>query len=161
MYAKTLSAAAATLAATVGFAATAGAALPGSFTFDQTYPVASQLCAKASAGTLPTRLEANQAKVIVACTTLQDAFGPLQTTVTQAEQTFQSALAVEKAKVQAVCPPLTAAARPACHDARLQARLADDAARLTQREAIQSYRDSVRSNRLTFWNTIASLRSSS
>jgi hypothetical protein len=161
MYRKTLTAAAATLAATVGFAATAGAALPGSLTFDQTYPVASQLCAKANAGTLPKRLEANQAKVIAACTTLQDPFGGLQATVTQAEQTFQNTLAVEKAKVQAVCPPATAAGRPACHAARVQARLADDTARLAQREAIQTYRDAVRTNRLTFWNTIASLRSSS
>lgn len=161
MYRKTFSAAVATLAATVGFAATAGAALPGSLTFDQTYPVASQLCAKASAGTLPKRLVANQAKVIAACTTLQDAFGPLQATVIQAEQTYQSALAVEKAKVQAVCPPSTATGRPACRDARIQARLAHDTARLAQREAIQTYRDAVRSNRLTFWNTIASLRSSS
>ena len=92
---------------------------------------------------------------------LHHPFGGLQATVTQAEQTFQNTLAVEKAKVQAVCPPASAAGRPACHAARVQARLADDTARLTQREAIQTYRDAVRTNRLTFWNTIASLRSSS
>lgn len=161
MNTKTLSGAAAAFVASIGIAASAGAATPGTLTLDQTYPVASQLCVKATAGTLPKRLEASQSQVIAACNTLENAFGPLQTTVTQAEQTFQNAIAAEKSKVQAVCPPANAAGRPACHSARVDAHLADAAARLTVREAVQTYRDSVQSNRQTFWNAIASLRSSS
>jgi hypothetical protein len=161
MHTRKLSFAVATLAATFGLAASASAALPGSQTFDQTYPVASQLCAKASAGTLPKRLEAHQAQVVAACSTLEGAYGPLQNTVTQAEQAFQSTIASEKTKVAAVCPPANHTDHQACKSARDQARLADAAARLTQREAIQTYHDAVRSDRITFWNTIASLRSSS
>jgi len=161
MNTKTLSGAAAALAATIGIAASAGAATPGTLTFDQTYPVASQLCAKATAGTLPKRLQASESQVVTACNTLQNAFGPLQTTVTQAEQTFQSAIAAEQTKVAAVCPPANVSGRPACHSARVAARLADATTRLTLREAVQTYRDSVESNRQAFWSTIASLRSSS
>jgi len=160
MYGKTIGGVAAALAASLAVAG-AASATPGSLTFDQTYPVASQLCVKASSGTLPKRLQASQSQVIVACSTLQGAFSPLQTTVQQAEETFANTIASDKAKVAAVCPPANAAGRPACRDARTSARLANHAARLTLREAAQTYRDSVESNRLAFWNTISSLRSSS
>ena len=48
--------------------------------------------------------------------------------------------------------------RPACHAARARRVSADDAARLTQREAVADLPRRGRANRLTFWTTIASLR---
>ena len=158
---KKIAGATAAFVASIGIAASAASAAPGSATFDQTYPVASQLCVKASAGTLGKRLEAKQSQVIAACNTLQTPFGPLQTTVTLAAQTFQNAKAADKAKVDAVCPAANAAGRPACRAARNSAKLANAAARLTQREAFQTYRNAIQTNRQTFWSTISSLRSAS
>jgi hypothetical protein len=161
MYTKTIFGTATALAAALALSASAAASPAGTQTFAQTYPVASQLCARATAGTLGKRLEAQRTQVSAACNTLESAFGPLQTTVTQAEQTFAATIAAEKGKVQAVCPPANAAGRPACHDARNSAKLAKAAARLTQREAIQTYRDAIRASRQAFWSTINSLRNGS
>jgi hypothetical protein len=151
---KKIAGATAAFVASIGIAASAASAAPGSATFDQTYPVASQLCVKASAGTLGKRLEAKQSQVIAACNTLQTPFA-------LAAQTFQNAKAADKAKVDAVCPAANAAGRPACRAARNSAKLANAAARLTQREAFQTYRNAIQTNRQTFWSTISSLRSAS
>ncbi|MGD0198136.1 MAG: hypothetical protein ABSC56_09565 [Solirubrobacteraceae bacterium] len=160
MRVTTCGALAAPLFAGLALAGAANAAVAGTQTFDQTYPVASALCAKAPAGTLPKRLEENKAAVITACNTLQDAFGPLQSAVTSAEQQYSSTVASEQAKVHAVCPPTTAAGRPACRSARQAALAADGAARSTRRAAVLTYHGSVETNREAFWTTISNLRSS-
>lgn len=161
MIMKKLAGATAALVASIGIAASAASAAPGSATFGQTYPVASQLCAKAGAGTLGKRLEPKQSQVSAACNTLESAFGPLETTVTMAEQTYQDAKAADKGKLAGVCPAANAAGRPACHAARASEKLANAAARLVQREAKQTYRDAIGTNRQTFWRTISSLRNAS
>jgi hypothetical protein len=150
------------LMATLTFAVSATAGVPGTLTLAQTYPVATSLCAKATAGTLPPRLQRNRSAVETACTTLADGFTPLVTAVTGAESQYTQTLANASAAVAAACPtPLTAADRPACHGARVQARLTDAQARLTRRDAVETYRNSIEANRLAFWSTIASLRNSS
>jgi len=150
------------LMATLTFAVSATAGVPGTLTLAQTYPVATSLCAKATAGTLPPRLQQNRSGVEGACTTLANGFSPLVIAVTGAESQYAQTLANESATVVAACPtPLTAAERPACHAARVQARLTNAQARLTRRGAVETYRNSVEANRLAFWSTIASLRNSS
>lgn len=147
-------------ALTLAVSATAG--VPGTLTLAQTYPVATSLCAKATAGTLPPRLEQNRGAVESVCTTLANGFTHLVTAVTGVESQYTQTLANESAAVAAACPtPLTAADRPACHAARVQAQLTDAQARLTRRDVVETYRNGVEANRLAFWSTIASLRNSS
>jgi hypothetical protein len=162
MRTKALTTTGAALIATLAFVVSATAAVPGTLALDQTYPVASALCAKASAGTLPPRLAHSDAAVLTACATLSNGFTPLVNTVTSAESQFTQTIANSANAVAAACPtPLMQADRPACHAARVQARLTNAQARLARRTAAETYRNSVETNRLAFWSTITSLRGSS
>src|SRR5579883_1891271 len=71
----------------------------GDRTFVETYPVASALCAKARADTLPPKLATHRAAVLAACDTLQNAFGPLVTTVDNAEATYLQTIATQRSLV--------------------------------------------------------------
>jgi hypothetical protein len=155
----TVGAAVSAVAVSLTFAATA-LATPASPTFDQTYPMASALCVKAHAGTLPTRLEANKAAVITACDTLQNAFGPLVSTFDAANATFLGVVATEKGLVAAACPkPVPSSERAACRAARTTSVSAISAARTTRVTAAGTYHTSIEANRTTYWNSISSLRS--
>src|SRR5579871_1440124 len=99
--------------------ATSGSALAraGDHTFAQTYPVASALCVKAHAAMLPPRLAANRVAVVAACDTLQNAYGPLVTTVDNAEAAYLTAIGAQRSLVAAACTkPVTNPA--ACQAAR-------------------------------------------
>jgi hypothetical protein len=148
-----------TLIATLAFAASA-MALAGTKTFAQTYPHASTLCAKASAGTLNKKLEASKTEVLHACTTLQDPFVGLQTTVTAAESQYAATRAAEKALAKSVCDvrPKTAESRAACDRARAQKLTVDANALLTRHDAVHLYFSTLETNRIAFWSTIHSLR---
>jgi hypothetical protein len=135
------------------------AAVPGSKTVAQTYPVATALCAKASAGTLGKKLEPHQALVLMACTTLEDPFPTLVMTVTAAETQYTNTIGDQQALVTAACVTNpTVAEHRACRAARKQRKLVDASARFARSAAVQSYYTSVRSDRSTFWTTINSLR---
>jgi hypothetical protein len=126
----------------------------GDRTFAQTYPVASGLCAKAVAGTLPKRLAPQAAQVTAACNTLQSAFGPLQTAVLSAQAQFTAGLAAVKASIQSAC----ATKGQACHTARIQGRAQRRNLRALHRLAVKTYYVNIEANRRTFWATIHALR---
>jgi hypothetical protein len=149
--------------ALLGLFAASASADAGARSFVQVYPVASGLCAKATAGTLPKGLAPSKQQVLAACTTLQGGYTQLTATVTAAETTFASERASEQAKVQAVCPPSsnTAAGRETCRTTRLTARVAISEALLTRHDAVVTYFTSLEANRVAFWSTIHALRGGS
>jgi hypothetical protein len=88
MQLKRLAIAGAALALTLTVT-TSAFARAGDRPFAETYPVASALCVKAHAGTLGSKLVSRQAAaVITACDTLENAYGPLVSTVDAAEATL-------------------------------------------------------------------------
>jgi hypothetical protein len=152
----------------IGCLAAAACALPlvsagtasaraGERTAAETYPAATAVCERAREGTLPPRLSANTAQVVAACDTLENAFGPLVTTVDNAESTYLGVLATQRGLVSTACArPVSD--RATCITARETARTTDAAARATRIAAVAQFRASVESNRATFWATIESLR---
>lgn len=156
MHLKTLGIAGAVLALTL--TATASAfARAGDRTFADTYPVASTLCVKAHAGTLGPKLQPQAAAVVSACDTLQNAFGPLVSTVDAAEGTYLTVVSTQKGLVTAACPkPVTNHA--ACATARGTAKSTIAAAKTTEQTAVTAYKTAIEANRVTFWSTISALR---
>jgi hypothetical protein len=129
----------------------------GARSVDQTYPVATALCAKAHAGTLPTRLAPKATAVVSTCDTLENGFGPLVVTVEAAQAQYLSVVSTQKGLVTAAC------VRPvsdhsACVSARTSAKAAILAAHGVERTAVLSFHTSVEANRSAFWTTIQSLR---
>jgi len=141
-------------------ASSSAMARAGDRTVDQTYPVATTLCARAHTATLPPKLAPQPAAVISACNTLVSAFAPLQSTVDAAEAAFLTAVSQQKALVAAACPA-TVTDRAACHAARASAKTTIAAAATTRRTAAMAYRAAIEANRTTFWSTIGSLRGGS
>ena len=135
-------------------ASSSALARAGDRTVDETYPVATALCAKAVAGTLPKRLEPQAAQVTAACNTLQGAFGPLQTAVLSAQTQFTAGLAAVKASIQSAC----ATKGKACRTARIQGRAQRRNLRALHKLAVKTYYVNVEANRRTFWATIHALR---
>jgi hypothetical protein len=152
-------AAAIALIATLAFTASA-MALPGSKTFEQTYPFASALCAKASAGTLNKKLEASKTEVLEACTTLQSPFAGLQATVTADESQYSATVAAEKTLVMNACDihPKTVDQHLVCDRTRARKLIVDGNALLTRHDAVRLYISTLETNRITFWSTIHGLR---
>ena len=134
----------------------AGAAAPGSLTFEQTFPLASRLCAKVAAGTENKHFKANAADVSADCTTLQSTFTTAQSTVVAIRAAILPTLAAEKAAVHAACPD-PKVVKAACR----KVHRADDAAILSMarqlRAARHSYFKGIESARKTFWTAIKSL----
>ena len=132
----------------------------GDRTAAETYPVATALCQKAAASALPARLELSRAQVRSACDTLGNAFGPLVTTVDNAEASYLSTVAAQRALVAAACAkPVTNHA--ACLAARTTRRTTDATALATRQSAVHLFQTSVENNRLTFWAAIKALRGGS
>ncbi len=132
----------------------------GDRTAAQTYPVATALCARAHAATLPTKLAPHSAAMISACDTLVNAFTPLQSTVDAAEAAFLTTVSDQKALVAAACKrPVSDHA--ACLTARDTKRTAIAAAANTRLSAVTAYHQAIEANRTTFWSTIQALRASS
>jgi len=141
-------------------AAPSAFARAGDRTFDQTYPVASALCVKAHARTLPPKLAPQDAAVITACDKLQNAFQPLVSTVDAAESTYLGVVSAQHSAVASVCTkPVTN--HQACITARDNAKATIASAHATEVTAVATFHASIETNRSTFWTTIASLRASS
>lgn len=148
--------------ALLGLFAASASAEAGARSFDQVYPVASALCAKATAGTLPKRLATSTPQVLAACTILQNGFIQLTATVTAAETTYANERAGERARIEAVCPPTrTRASREVCRTTRITARIANAESLLTRHDAVVAYVTSLEANRVAFWSTIHGLRGGS
>jgi hypothetical protein len=132
----------------------------GDRSVDETYPVATTVCAKAHAGTLPPRLAPQAVAVMGACDTLENGFRPLVASVDAAESQYLTTVSTQKGLVAAVCTrPVSDHA--ACTAARSSAHAAISAARDTERTAVTAFHTGVEGNRTTFWSTIGTLRSGS
>jgi hypothetical protein len=135
----------------------AGAAPPGSLTFEQTFPLASRLCAKVAAGTENKHLKANAAAATADCTTLQSTFTTAHSTVLATRAAILPTLAADRAALKAACPT-PKDVKAICR----KAHKADDAAIVSLlhqlRAARHSYYRSIESARKQFWAEIKSLR---
>ena len=146
---------AAAITATLAFAGVAGAKA-GERTYQQTYPVASQLCANVAAGGGPKRLRPHATQVLVDCTTLQNGFNAAQSAVLAAQASFTSGLAADQAAIAAVCTP-PVADRPLCRRTRRSERLAITALRGEHHAAVRLYYRTIEANRRAFWAAIRGL----
>jgi hypothetical protein len=147
--------AALTIAAILATAGTAGAKA-GERTFQQTYPVASRLCANVAAGKGPKRLRPYAAQVLADCATLSGGFTAAQSTVLAAQASFASGLAADKASIAAVCTP-PVKNHPLCRSTRRSENAAIVALRREHTAAVHLYYATVEANRRAFWAAIHSL----
>jgi hypothetical protein len=147
--------AAATIAATLAVTGTAGAKA-GERTFHQTYPVASQLCAKVAVGKGPKRLRPFAAQVATDCATLSSGFSAAQSAVLAAQASFASGLAADRAAIAAVCTP-PVKNHPLCRSTRRSEQAAIAALRREHTAAVRLYYTTIEANRHTFWAAIHSL----
>lgn len=158
MYTKAIGCIAAAACALPLVSAGSASARAGERSAAETYPAATALCERARGGTLPPRLTGSATQVIAACDTLQNAFGPLVTTVDSAESTYLGVLSTQRGLVSTACArPVSD--RATCITARETRRSTDASARATRISAVAQFRASVESNRATFWTTVLSLRS--
>jgi hypothetical protein len=136
----------------------AGAATPkaGEKTFQQTYPLASKLCASVVAGTEGKHLKRFAAQVLADCTTLQSAFTTAQTTVLAARTTLTAQITADRAAVTTACPtPKHAAAL--CLQTRSQENKVIAVLRAQRLLAVRHYYKTVEANRQAFWHVIRAL----
>jgi hypothetical protein len=138
--------------ATVGLTGVAGAAA-GDKTFQQTFPVASNLCAKVTAGTEGRRLKLHATEVLADCTALQSAFTTAQTTVLAARAALAPQIAAEHAAIRTACP-LPTTQTPACHSARKLDSAALKVLHAQKVLASRHYYSSIEEARKRFWSAI-------
>jgi hypothetical protein len=147
--------AAATIAASLAITGAAGAKA-GERTFQQTYPVASQLCAKVAAGKGPKRLRPFAGQVAADCATLSSGFTAAQSAVLAAQASFASGLAADRAAIAAVCTP-PVKNHPLCRSTRRSEHAAIVALRREHTAAVRLYYTTVEATRHAFWAAIHSL----
>jgi hypothetical protein len=148
-------AAAGTLA--VALPGNAGATPAGNLTFQQTFPLASTLCAKVAAGTEGKHLKAAAAQVTADCETLLAEFTAAHNAVLAARASIEPALAADRASLRAACPN-PKVVHAACRKAH---RLDDKAivSLLHQRQAARhSYYKAIEAARAQFWAQIHLIR---
>ncbi len=135
-------------------------ATPGSRSFQQTYPVASALCAKT---TLPPKLQSQQGAVASDCTALQSAYDAAVTAGQTAEANFAAAVQAARGAAQSACnpTPTTPAGHAACRQARAKARSEVLSQRTGLKLALRQFHLSIEQARVTFWTAIHQLRGGS
>jgi hypothetical protein len=147
--------AATTIAVMLAFAGVADAKA-GERTYQQTYPVASKLCANIAAGAGPKRLRPYSTQVLADCTTLQNGFNGAQSAVLAATSSFESGRTADRAAIAAVCtPPVTN--HPLCRTTRRSEWLAITALRREHVAAVRLYYRTIEANRRAFWAAIKTL----
>ena len=138
--------------------AVAGAAFPkaGDRTFQQTYPLASRLCASVAAGTEGKHLKRFATQVLADCTALQSNFTSAQSTVLAARAAITTQIAADRAATAAACPK-PKDQQPLC----LQTRRQKNAAIVTLRHqlirAAHRYYRTIEASRDHFWKAIRAL----
>jgi hypothetical protein len=147
-----VSVAATAILATLAFTAVADAKA-GERTYQQTYPVASKLCANLATGRGPKRLRPYSTQVLADCTTLQNGFNGAQSAVLAATSSFESGRTADRAAIAAVCTP-PVANRPLCRTTRRSERLAIAALRREHVAAVHLYYRTIEANRRAFWAAI-------
>ncbi|HEX3510770.1 MAG TPA: hypothetical protein VHT27_06690 [Solirubrobacteraceae bacterium] len=134
----------------------AGAIKAGDATFQQTFPLASSLCAKLAAGTENKHLAKFVPQVTEDCTTLQSAFTNAQTSVLAARTAIQPTLIADRAALHAACPTPRDAAL-ACRNARHVNRITTHSLALQLHAAAHAYFATIEGARKVFWTAIKSL----
>ena len=128
----------------------------GDRTFQQTYPLASKVCASVAAGTEGKHLKRFAAQVLADCTALQSAFTAAQSTVLAARVALTAQIAADRAATTAACPTPNDQ-RPVC----LQTRRQNKAALVTLRHqlvrAAHRYYRTIEASRDRFWKAIRAL----
>lgn len=147
-------AALAAVAATLALPGSAGA-VAGSKSFNQTYPVASRLCANVARGAGPKRLHRSATQVLAGCSLLQGAFNAQRASVLAAEASIAHAVAADRAAADASCAGHTH--RPPCARARVKERKELGALGRQRVHAARSYYAAVEGARVAFWTAIHAL----
>ena len=143
-------------AATVGMSGVAQAHA-GDKTFQQTFPIASQVCAKVSAGSEGHRLKRFATSVLADCTTLQTTFTTTHATVLTARAALEPQIAADRATIAAACPTPPSAHRPVCVQAHQMLDPTLKSLRDQKALATHTYYKTVEAARVTFWSAIRSL----
>jgi hypothetical protein len=134
----------------------AAGARAGDKTFQQTYPVASKLCAKVAAGTERKRLKRFATQVMADCTALQNTFNTATATVLAARTTLSAQIAADRSIVTAACPKPNNQP-PACLQTRAQDDPTIQALRLRLVHAVRHFYRTIEAGRDRFWNAIRAL----
>jgi hypothetical protein len=147
----------AALATGVALALPGGAgAKAGDRSFQQTFPVASQLCANVAAGKGGKRLKRFASRVLAQCATLESTFTTAQSAVLAARAALTPQIAADRAVIVAACPtPTTPSA--ACLQARAVNKPAIKALRRQLVRAAHRYYRTIEAARLRFWRAIRAL----
>jgi hypothetical protein len=128
----------------------------GKRTFQQTYPLASKLCANVEAGKGPKRLRKSSAQVLADCGALQTSFTAARTAVLSTFASIASARATERASVNTACAGKLAH-RASCEHARKKSRSVFDALNREHIHAARAYFAAAEAARRTFWTSIHAL----
>ena len=127
-------------------------------TQQQTYPVATRLCARADAGKLPKRLAASSDQVKAACAALTTAYTAAQSDFTTATASLTQQTKDAIATARTTCKAAIAAHdRTACQAAVATERQTLSGLRDQRRTATQAYRTALGAARKAFWTTIHGL----
>jgi hypothetical protein len=129
----------------------------GDRSFQQTYPIASGLCARLSAGTEGKKLKRYAATVAADCAALESSFTAAQSEVVTLRATLRTKIAADKAAIRNACPAVPVSPRPACLKARKVDGASVAALRLQIHSDARSYYRSAESARHRFWTAIHAL----
>jgi hypothetical protein len=149
---------AAAVAATTASLAVPGVAgaKAGDSTLQQTYPVASRVCANVAAGKARKRLQRFAPQVLADCSALQTAFTAAQSAVLAARASIEAQAAADRAALAAACPA-SIAGKPPCPSKRAQEQDALAALHRLQVQAARRYWRAVEAGRHRFWHAIRAL----
>ena len=150
---------AAALAATLALALPGGAAATpraGEATIQQTFPLASRLCANLAAGKANRHIERFAAQVTADCTALQSTFTTAQGQVVAARAAIAPSLAAGRAMLPARCPQPRAALL-ACQRSRHAEEAASSSLAAQLHAATHLYYVTIEGARRTFWASIHAL----
>jgi hypothetical protein len=150
-----VTATAATLA-TLALPGVAGAAA-GDKTFPQTFPLASSLCARVTAGVERKSLKPSAAQVLADCSTLQSTFTSAQSTVLAARGTIAPQVAADHAAIAAACPAPANPPSATCVQTRKIEKAALDALQSQRIAAAMTYYHAIDAARHHFWAAIRTL----
>lgn len=145
-------------AVTLGVAAPVASAHAHPHGYGRTYPVASALCSRVTAGNPPKRLTGDSTPITAACTTLADSYAQTLTT-------YQTAVTPIAGQVIATLATVRAARQTAkqtkswtaYRTAVEQARVTLKGLRSQERSAQLTYITAIRAARHTFWTIIHTL----
>lgn len=136
--------------------APAAGAHAGERSLQQTFPLASRLCAQVARGEGPRRLRGSAPAVDSACAQLQSSFAAAQNAVLLPERPLIARLAAQEIRTRAVCSHRPFRAQ-LCARARARRRNIEARLERERRLRARSYYAAVEADRAAFWATIHAL----